>query len=278
MIPNYIYKFYAFNEYSLDVFSTNTVWFSTQDSLNDPFEAISKIIEPESRNDRIVKAIDYTAKVFSKVENIPYSEAKNLAMSIYFKDPDQFLQESFDSAMLQYEQAREFVKTFGIYSTSSDIPNDDRSNVSNMIMWSLYADGFRGFCLKFKARSFYESLLALNPHVNFSHTLVHYTNKPNEIDLYEIIDESTFSHLESLQFKHEQWINECECRILSTGTGKMKYHPDCLDSVFLGGKVSDEHQESILKISKSMYPNSKVHKVTIDEQSYSIKISKNLCE
>ena len=88
----------------------------------------------------------------------------------------------------------------GIYSTASDIPNDPRIQISNMLLWSHYGDGFSGFCLQFNMKKLKSSLVKLNPEFNFTWVAIEYVEKPYEVDIFSNVGKSALEFFKALKW------------------------------------------------------------------------------
>lgn len=273
---NYIYKFHTITDYSKNALLNRKIWFSTQDSLNDPFEGVTKSIYPSDRDALITKCINYMTEILCDEESLDKLQAQNIVLQRYFKNPDVFLEMVFKQAHKEHNFAIEHTRSLGIYSTSADIPNDKRSHIANMIMWSLYADGFRGFCIKYNAKELYRSLREFNSEDKFSYTKVNYVTKPHEVDLLSLVHKGNFEYLKALQCKHEQWGHECECRILCTSTGLKEISQSSIEAIYFGDKISYKNEMDLIEIMQQSFPNTPIFRVKLDDQSYGIKVGKKM--
>ena len=233
---DFLYKFHTVSDKSKSALYSKSIWFSTQESLNDPFEGITKSIFPTSETEKISKSLTYMGTLISFERGIDKITAMNIVFSEYLKDPDGVLRAIGDQAEMEHYSEVEKTKAMGIYSTSSDILGDQRSNVANMIMWSLYGDSFKGFCIKYNAKELYRSLKELNSQDSFAYTKVKYVTEPHEIDIFSIIQKGNFDYIRALQRKHEQWQHECECRLICNTTGLKKISRKSVEAVYFGDK------------------------------------------
>ena len=216
------------------------------------------------------------AEMLRDNKKLEMSRAREIVLQRYLENPDDFLEVVCCQAKKEHRLAIEHTRNLGIYSTSADIPNDDRSHVANMIMWSLYADGFKGFCIKFNAKELYRSLRELNAEDKFSYTKVNYVTQPHEIDLFSLVHKDNFDYLKALQCKHEQWMHECECRILCTSTGLKEISQKSIEAIFFGGKISDKDEIDLIEIMENSFPETPIFRVKLDDQSYGIKVGNKM--
>ena len=271
-----LYKFHSVSVNSLSALATNTAWFSSQVSLNDPFEGISTIVAPSSHDEKVTKSVKFLATIFEKELQISSSEAHQLALEKYIEGPSFFLEQIETQARKESYLALNFARDMGIYSTASDIPGDERTQAANMLLWSHYSNGLRGFCIQFDARKFYDSLKVENQDSKFSWAKVEYVNKPHEIDMFSFVDDTNFDYFKQLQKKHEQWGYECECRIVSNKIGLQKYSPSAIEKIYVGEKISEAEEHLLLTVLERHYPQVEIFKVKVDDKSYGIKLGKKI--
>ncbi|ACV27932.1 DUF2971 domain-containing protein [Kangiella koreensis] len=273
---DYIYKFHKVTDHSKKALLNRKIWLSTQESLNDPFEGVTKTIYPTDRTDLITKCVNYMTEMLCDEENLEKSHAQNIVLQRYLENPDGFLEIVLEQAKKEHNSAIEHTRNLGIYSTSADIPNDERSHIANMIMWSLYADGFKGFCIKYNAKELYRSLRELNSEDKFSYTKVNYVTQPYEVDLFSLVHKDNIAYLKALQFKHEQWEHECECRILSTSAGLKEISQNSIEAIYFGDKISEQNEIGLIEIMQQSFPNTPIFRVKLDSQSYGIRVGEKI--
>ncbi|HEH9425825.1 TPA: DUF2971 domain-containing protein [Aeromonas sobria] len=276
MIFDSLYKFHAVNDNSMSALKNKNIWFSTQHSLNDPFEGIIKTIYPKSESERVAKSIRYAISMRLDEGISDRVKAEEFVLERYMENPEEFLNTVRQQAENKHYNEIEYTKSCGIYSTSSDIPGDNRSHVANMLMWSLYADGFSGFCIKYDAKKLYKSLVDLNTDDSFAYAKVNYVTKPHEVDIYSLVHKRKLDCLKAIQFKHEQWGHECECRIVSNTTGLKRIDPESFEAVYFGDKISEKNQHDLIEIIEASYPSADIFRVKLDTESYGVRIGKKM--
>lgn len=272
----YLYKFHKVTEESKGALASNSIWLSAQESLNDPFEGITKTILPKSGDELITKSIQYMTEMLCDEEKLTAAEAKSIVLERYIENPDDFLNIVKEQAETEHNDVINKTRELGVYSTSADIPGDERSHIANMIMWSLYADGFKGFCIKYNAKELYKSLKELNAKDDFAYSKVEYVTKPHEVDLFSLVHRSNFDYIKALQNKHSQWSHECELRIICSSTGLKKISESAIEAIYFGGKVDPQSELEIIEIARKSYPNTDIYKVLIDNQTYAIRVGKKM--
>ena len=134
---------------SLSALASQTIWFSTKEKLNDPFEGIVKIAKPTSKAEKIKKYIEFGSKVVHKKSNLTVKQSENIVNSRYLEDPEDFLK-FVEGRLDEYKSdLGKSAHNLGIFSTASDIPDDSPPQVANMLLWAHYGDEFKGFCVKY---------------------------------------------------------------------------------------------------------------------------------
>ena len=272
---DFLYKFHtASDDRSKSTLASKNIFFSTQESLNDPFEGITKSISPSDEAEKISKSLAYMGTLISLERGIDKFAAMNIVFDEYLKDPDGVLRVIGEQAELEHYSEIEKTKAMGIYSTSSDIPGDHRSHVANMIMWSLYGDRFKGFCIKYNAKELYRSLKELNSQDSFAYTKVKYVTEPHEVDIFSIVQKGNFDYIRALQRKHEQWQHECECRLICNTTGLKNISSESIEAVYFGDKISPEDEIDMIDIVENHFPKADICRVKLDDKSYGIRVGK----
>jgi hypothetical protein len=273
---DYIYKFHKITDKAKITLESRDIWLSNQKLLNDPFEGITKTVFPKNKEELITKCIKYMTEMFCYEKGMSFDRARDIVLMQYCRDQDDFLSYVKELAEKQHRLSIDSIKNLGIYSTSADVPGEERSHIRNMIMWSLYADGFQGFCIKYNAKELYRSLIELNKPDKFTYTKVNYVTKPHEVDLFSLSDKNSFDYLRSLQCKHEQWRHEFECRILCSSTGSKKISQQSIEGVYFGEKIDSCEELKMIKIIESSFPKAGIYKVKLDDQSYGIEVGKKM--
>ncbi|WP_122033193.1 DUF2971 domain-containing protein [Aliivibrio sp. EL58] len=275
MIFDNIYKFQSVNINSIAALANKQVWFSSMSSLNDPFEGLTKLIVPMEKNE-VADAIKFVIEVLSEhSESIPENIEK-IVRDKYLADPRGFIEYTRSQVKTLHDECKASADCIGVFSTASDIPGNDLSHVANMLLWSHYANGLKGFCLKFKAKSFLQSLIKNNPDSKFASTKMTYSNEPFEIHQYQFFKKSGFDYIAALQQKHEQWDYECECRLLSNNQGLMSFDSGDLDSVYIGEKMPLSEENLLLNIIENNYPNTNIYKVRVCNDQYGIFVGEKI--
>ena len=129
----HLYKFYAFNKYSLSVLINKKVRFSKPAKLNDPFDIDIDFTYPITLSN-----FRYMIKVLKSQKGISkerLEKLKELEQNI----PDQNALNQMSKAM--NKKFRDDRKNWGVFCMCE--------SPKSILMWSHYADHHKGFCIQF---------------------------------------------------------------------------------------------------------------------------------
>lgn len=188
--PEFLYKYYPLNYYSIDSLLNNYLFASHPMQLNDKYDCASELIDYSEIT------IDYFKNVFNGTGFFSTLEIDEL----YYSDKKWILERKFGDL----EKFRLYMN-FGIISltTTPDSPT----------MWAYYAQN-SGFVVKFKTSILSKKAYCLFP--------INYTDNFKQMSWKEYAPELHI--LYQTNIKSEKWINEDEWRVL-TYSQFGSYHP-----------------------------------------------------
>lgn len=189
------------------------------------------------------------------------------------QSPESFKKTIEQAISTAYNNFHNAFQNISAFCFASDIPNVDVSHVSNVMMWSHYADGMKGFCIKFKPECLLSSLRNLNE-ANFNIAQVHYQDEMYNVDFFDLIDLSKNVYTQAIHTKHTGWEYECESRIITETPGLYKYSHDAIDSIFIGSKMPLPHQKILIDICSVNIPNVNVFSVRTHASGYAVELGK----
>lgn len=272
-----LYKYRAFNEYSVEMLKAGTIWSALPISFNDPFDCkadifssiVNKISDFEKQHYVALNLINLKRAVDN---NKPY-----LGLSIEeSKKALEYIEklESLDKAYLAIENIvntapikleritkdkvlktiKESLSQIGVISLST--------NQDNMLMWSHYADNHRGYCLGFEFKSLpiiknnyicqavnyvehYPILDMDNVDCQISY---HIGSNPKSSIKTNINDENL---KKVIYTKAQCWNYENEWRILLPEGNKKEFYQGDLKEVIFGLRCTDDNQKEIIKAVKT---------------------------
>jgi hypothetical protein len=126
----------------------------------------------------------------------------------------------------------------------------------NTSLWAKYADEYRGYCLEFERKGFFD----LTFDVTYGESLLMDVNNPEHTDGYWFF------------CKRPNWSNEEEVRrVLIRGShGVVKIEPSWLSCIILGWKMPEENRKKIREWAAARNPELKVATASYDEFSQTI--------
>lgn len=250
-----LYKFRTFddNGYSLDALRNSYVWFSSSTNLNDPFEGYSNI--DKLQLDSIAEPLTikmYKTLILQLGLATNLVEAELMTRKRYMGDLKGFKAMTRDTIKHFVQNLNDGRSELGILSTSANPENMERipPQYQNMLMWSHYADGFKGFCIEWNQDRLLESLKQLNGESKIACAPVQYVDRPHvcDFDVVDDVSQVALNFMQSLQYKHRQWQYEYEYRFLADSQGGLRYNPESIEAVYLGGSATQENVEETLEI------------------------------
>ena len=135
---------------------------------------------------------------------------------------------------------------------------------SHVLMWSHYAEKHTGICLRFKAKSD-------TPYFGRAQRVRYETEYP----ILNPLQKSTHDNLVSSLFhKGDFWRYEKEWRIVefNGGCGVQRFPLHLLDSVILGMRISQPHEQLIRSWAARMKHKPSVQKIAATENSYGLRL------
>ena len=139
--PPFLYKYYAFDEWTHRIFENNEIYLSSPESFNDPFDSKIRFIYEGSRTDR-----KRFLKEWSK-KHRPELSRKELL--VYEKS---IRKTGLDRQRVPEVVQKDFIvirNRIGVFCMSED--------KKNILMWSHYANENAGFCLEFRTNNVFFS-------------------------------------------------------------------------------------------------------------------------
>ncbi len=225
----YIYKYMPINEFSIRSLINNELFFNHPDNFNDPFDCTCKFYRGEEKD-----------AIFIRGYIDGYDKCLDNEESTFSKG---------------------FKNSVGI-SCFTEKEND-------FLMWSHYANGHRGICLKFDWKrdpSFFQGFK-----VNYSNeipTVGHFMNK-------EFDSEAARA---TILTKLEPWAYEAEIRAIITDPKSddrlKKFAPNSLVEIIFGEKISNDDKTLIKNIinQHGKYKNLKFSQAEFNRETSQVDI------
>lgn len=227
MIPERLYKYQPVTAQTLQNLKRCTLWFSPPASFNDPFDCALKVVRAENIDfERVWQHLEATTSIDPE-----------FATSMR---PDGELSDEFRAST-----ARGIESAFGKIRDQ----NLNQRGVAclsakrdNMLMWSHYANGHRGFCLEFDTscepfcqakQVIYSSAV---PQLDPVEYLAYDATKPNPLDTMMLT-------------KHECWQYESEWRLVHANANTAyTYDHRLLTGIYFGAAMPEAQMDMIAQL------------------------------
>ena len=270
-----IYKFTAPSEHALSNLRSGSLYCRHFEDYNDPFELwwnLENGLPPfDDDNERFKAAVAAWGFTGMKMNEIPL---------------DRDTWDEFFGSLTDYEPSFTFTDT-RITCFCSE--------AQNLLMWSHYADGLRGFCLEFDENELfvedeYKYLVPVNytdkpPHIDsFVYAVTHdqfeyaaehgyeeYEGELRRKELNEIMRTAVASKL-------KEWSYEKETRLVIQTDGKdktaipYKYPSHSLKSIIIGEKMSPEFRSELKAVLESLDSPVNTRVALRSKESYTLTI------
>lgn len=222
LLPAKLYKYQSYNAQTLDNLKNRHIWFSKPVQFNDPFDCGINFSSKNIPNN-IWKFVYMGAKAQWEAEQ---NQEKKKLTETYFQgnEPNEKFKSEF--SRFNFKEILEIeIRPRGIACFSE--------HFDNILMWSHYANGHRGFCLEFDT-SFDPFVKATN--VNYSQKLPEFQRTDKGLDLLMILART----------KSIGWSYEKEWRVFHE-EGNKEYGFDfaALTGVYFGCEMPFTHIEII---------------------------------
>lgn len=220
------------------------MYFSAFDQVNDPFDGC------------VLPDFDSPKDVIRT-----YWRARQARMGTTAEAIDQWVMRSDepDIKRLHTRTMLEMVEETGIFclvGTPTNVP-----------MWSYYAGGHTGVCLRFRTDlpfqtwAFQGGIFAR----------IHYAQAYPGFKFFETTDEEQGRHL--LFTKSADWQHEDEWRIVRVkGVGLLAFPPEYLDAVIFGAKISSDDRRYVQELVRRRTVSTQLLEAQVDDRSFSLSI------
>jgi hypothetical protein len=249
----FLYKFFSFDsgDYALSNLKESSFYMKPMSDFNDPFEgrtlpnipAYSELLGPQY--------LEIITKLI-KFEMLLPTQSLECRQENYYAAYETIRQ--YFEGYLFPQLKRQFV-SYGI-TCFSKLQEGLIHPLANPLMWSHYADGFKGFCVEYKLTQLIESLSEYDVHV----AEVTYSYERPQINMIEFLrdfgnfDNNPKEHslTKFLATKNVHWKYENELRFISRRIcrASVPYNSHCINRVI----VSELAMETNINKLKSVLP------------------------
>jgi hypothetical protein len=283
-----VFKFRAGNENDLDSFFENYMWFANFSDLNDPYEGYASFSDEDIDDDF---RENFLAEIYAK-QLKPNTTPTNTSPKTTAKYCRDNYERSTGTKFSEYvdSQAIEAIESFysehkadyKILSLSLAKDNQDYpSPLNNMLMWSHYANGFKGFCVEYDFEKLKTSIESKNG-IELTSSPVNYSTDGDlpiikmKTFMQSSIEGSREASLEILQAftkKEQSWVYENEVRFISGIGGKLFYNPDCINAIYISEKAPNWLKNSLVSNVTLKQANIKTIVVSLHASKYQFGFS-----
>jgi hypothetical protein len=247
-IPLKLYKYQSYNVQTIDNLKNGCIWFSKPTLFNDPFDCSIPYVLENMSNDEWNTLYKRVKKLW---ENMKDEEYKKSTAKYFLSDkPSEDFKKNYNlaSELGWGEQIKDNFSQQGIACFSE--------KVDDLLMWSHYSDGHRGFCLEFDT--------SFNP---FSKAVqVHYSKLlPSSLKL----DGDGILVDPLVTTKYIGWSYEKEWRLFHEhGDTEYGFDDRALAGVYFGSEMPFVHTE-IISLVVSGFPT-KLYKMKRSETEFKV--------
>ena len=255
IIPGFLYKYYKFNESNREwlqqIFTKNEIYFASPEQFNDPFDCRVQACF-DATDDEWKEYLDGMMK--DRHPELDYEEraalVRQLINSGWREDPG--------SKQKMVSDVQEAVNEIGVLCLSAVC--DD------ILMWSHYTDGHKGFCLQFNIKTTFSPFGELLFKVD-------YTLSYPKIDVISYRKDQV---KRILLTKSDFWKYEKEWRIfdLDNGPGIRAYPAEMLTGVMFGCEMPYESRQLIRKWTQGREIPLKFYQAIKKETEFGLEIIK----
>lgn len=279
---SYLYKFSNLNIDKLACLASNKIWFSNFRDFNDPFEGKVNIVQKKHAIKKINKAIEKIFEIYPR-HDVSLDDIIEPGKRATKGEIDDRLSMLLDH--LYYEL--DFIQDL----SACCFMGGGEDVVTNKYMWSHYADGLRGYCIKFDREHLIKSFKKENSDSFVGSVNVNYCERSpflDPVDFYCNIDDiypidfpmefyaPKIQVYRALATKSKYWALENEVRVLSLNRGLLSYDANSIVEIIIGEKMNQEQQELIKMVVSSIRKKITIKKASIRSGEYSIDVSVNV--
>jgi hypothetical protein len=218
-MPASFFKYCKINQYSIDSIRNSTLWFSTSENLNDPFDLKYTLSDKLLTKTLTESSFD----IYNDLNILLVEQGKNPLCHHFYENmlkvflPDQQFR---DYTVISL---RENIKhSICCFTTTKD----------NHRMWSFYADNHKGMCLMYDFTSEASIMNSIFP-VMYS-------------DEYPVIEEAIDIVNVGAFKKKKEWSFEMEWRMTRIDEGSITIQPSSLKGIIFGAKCTPQSIQAMI--------------------------------
>jgi len=267
----YIYKFYRVNEDNLSALSCSSLWFAVAYHFNDPFEGALKPELSTFTQENVIKLLKQIQKLVNE-GTLTEDNVLGIKKGSMINFEERLVREAVQDEGRLFKLAIKFF--YGIFEDtrntllkengmcSFSITRKSLEPIDNILMWSHYGDGFKGFCVKFDKKKLIDSIPS---ELFVGEKTIKYLDAPPIMDIHDLTIESLRAFTEEIKSsskifdwiftKHSSWDYESEVRCLAEKGGLIEFDSESIKEVYLGGKMTEDKKQLVASVLNSVLPN-----------------------
>ncbi|PFP09388.1 hypothetical protein COJ90_21020 [Priestia megaterium] len=270
-IPKSLYKYRAFDEYSVRNFREQTLWFNLAKKMNDPYDS-ALTVNQEKIVDMAYKASgreEMVREELARLKSLGLSEDKIKESEEEFHA---ILQEEREKINSNYEKNQD--KIPGIIQDSTFISCFSERNDS-MLMWSHYTDNHKGFCLEYEFMK--PENIEVEPIFKEALNPVIYSDEMFDMSDYILYAAETKQPWSQRVAAHpvirksKEWEYEKEWRLVQFHQDRKEGYPVRFfkpKAIYLGAKISEEHKDKLMLLAD--YKHIDVYQMKIKPNAFKL--------
>ncbi|MCU5783193.1 hypothetical protein MA04_02493 [Alcanivorax balearicus MACL04] len=217
-----LYKYRAFNEFSLRMLADKEMWLSKPEHFNDPFDCSLMPGSSKTTDDQTHQLCEIIRELYES------EEAEKQISEIIQRSTSKPVQEVEDVSITKH---MDDARNSGVFSLSEK--ND------SIFMWAHYADNHTGFCIEFERRKAKNNFLS-----HFMCRKVEYTREyPNLHRIIDLMDVNLFT-------KAKGWEYEAEWRLVTKIGNIALPLPAPITAIYFGLRADDESIKTVKGLLK----------------------------
>ena len=265
------YKFHSFNKLrDLDSLINGTLYFSTLQDFNDPFEGQLKIVRPD-----LTKEEEEKETFLWLAKSINRNTGKDL-VSAYIEAKEKIgnSKNTLDNKLtiLESEISKLSLNEFnrhGYLCLSGDKKESTGQQLTHILMWSHYANGLRGFCIEFNFELLLDSLITYNKQ-NFLSSEIEYLSEFPKVKLLDLDPKKESKLIKAILTKSSYWSYENEVRIVTEKPGLYNYSHDAISCIYIGEKMEQNNKNNLISKISEYLPSVDYKFMRLNPDNYSL--------
>jgi len=221
-----LYKYREFGEFTDKIIQNSSLYFSSPESFNDPFDCNLQFKNPITK--------EQIAETIINIHNVSHSKNDNIdrIVATYMDKPEEF------ANLMQKQLANRIVSDIGVLSLSAD--------PKNILMWSHYASNHEGLVLEFNISQNSPCFINVPDTPPILALPVEYKTR------YQLLNYGNAEDIERLLLtKYIDWKYEQEYRVIDIHyQGEKEFKKLDLTGIIFGLKASESDIRNLIHLCK----------------------------